>query len=82
MLSESVAKLESPDKRVLRAYRISLQDHLGDIEKANLSKDEDLIALKPAADRDALSRFLRKYWPLMFTVRRALSGQLIKKAFC
>lgn len=60
-------KLESPDRRMLEAHRYALKDVALD-ERTKLEGAEDLVALKPPADKDILSQTLRSHWPFPSTV--------------
>jgi hypothetical protein len=70
MLSKEVMKLESPDKRMLEAHRCALKD-VASGEQTKLVGAEDLVALKPPADQDVVSRTLRSHWPFPSTVSLA-----------
>ncbi|KAM0696050.1 hypothetical protein Q7P36_004533 [Cladosporium allicinum] len=67
MLSRDVMKLESPDKRMLEAHRCALKD-VASGEQTKLVVAEDLVALKPPADQDVVSRTLWSHWPFPSTV--------------
>jgi hypothetical protein len=67
VLSKEVMKLESPDERMSEAHRCALKDVASD-EQAKLVGAEDLVALKPPADQDVVSRTLRNHWPFPSTV--------------
>jgi hypothetical protein len=72
LLSRETMKLESPDKRIATTYRYALQDVESD-ERAKLEEAEDLVVLKPSADRDILSRTLRNHWPFPTLVSASLN---------
>lgn len=67
ILSKEVTKLESPDGRMSAAHQCALKDVASD-ERAKLEGAEDLVALKPPADKDVLSQTLRSHWPFPSTV--------------
>lgn len=67
LLSSEVLKLESPDRRMLEAHRSVLKD-VAQEEREILQGADDLVALKPPADKDVLSRTLRTHWPVSNTV--------------
>lgn len=67
ILSQEAMKLESPDRRMLEAHRYALKDVALD-ERTKLEGAEDLVALKPPADKDILSQTLRSHWPFPSTV--------------
>ena len=67
-------KLESPDKRMLEAHRCALKD-VASGEQTKLVVAEDLVALKPPADQDVVSRTLWSHWPFPSTVSLVRSVQ-------
>lgn len=69
LLSSEVLKLDSPDRRMLGAHRSVLKD-VAQEERDELGGADDLVALKPPADKDVLSRTLRTHWPVSNTVSR------------
>lgn len=71
MLQSQVASLRHPEKRVLDVCRYMILHHFSDgsvFSKIDgkaagfLNDEKDLVALKPAAETDPLSRFLRQHW--------------------
>jgi hypothetical protein len=71
ILSKEVMRLESPDERMSEAHRCALLDVAAG-EQTKLVGAEDLIALKPPADQDVVSRTLRSHWPFPSTVSLVL----------
>lgn len=65
--SKEAMKLESPDERMSEAHRCVLKD-VASGEQIKLVGAEDLVALKPPADQDIVSRTLRSHWPFPSTV--------------
>jgi hypothetical protein len=61
ILSKEVMMLESPDKRMSEVHRCTLKS-LASEERTKLEGAEDLVALKPPADQDVVSRTLRNHW--------------------
>jgi hypothetical protein len=76
ILSKEVMRLESPDERMSEAHRCALLD-VASGEQKKLVGAEDLIALKPPADQDVVSRTLRSHWPFPSTVSLVLGRQHI-----
>ena len=71
VLQSQIARLQHPEKRVLDVCRYMMTHHFSDGsafskldgKAANFLNDEkDLGTLKPAAETDALSKFLRQTW--------------------
>ena len=59
--------MHRPDKRVLETLRHWLlhpEPMLGGRAKRFLDDEGDLVALKSATERDYLSQFLRRHWPV------------------
>jgi hypothetical protein len=72
MLQRDVAMLESPSSRVLAALREWLHgssrapntsSKLDGRDRDMFSNRSDLVAVKPPADTDLMSRLLRNHWP-------------------
>jgi hypothetical protein len=72
MLQRDIAMLESPSPRVLAALREWLHGPSRASNKASkldgrdrdvFSVGSDLVALRPPADTDPLSKLLRNHWP-------------------
>jgi hypothetical protein len=61
ILSKEVLRFESPDERMSEVHRCKLKDLALD-ERTKLEGAEDLVALKPPADQDVVSRTLRNHW--------------------
>jgi hypothetical protein len=61
VLSKEVMSLESPDRRMSEVHRCTLRNLALD-ERTKLEGAEDLVALKPPADQDVVSRTLRNHW--------------------
>ncbi|KAI1200924.1 hypothetical protein F5X97DRAFT_291666 [Nemania serpens] len=65
LLQSQIAQLHRPNKRVLDALRRWFkkpEPMLGGAAKRYLDDEKDLVALKPAAEIDYLSQFLRRHW--------------------
>ncbi|KAI1185408.1 hypothetical protein F5B17DRAFT_32653 [Nemania serpens] len=65
LLQSQIAQLRRPNKRVLDALRRWFkkpEPMLGGAAKRYLDNENDLVALKPAAELDYLSQFLRRHW--------------------
>jgi hypothetical protein len=73
LLSSEVLKLESPDRRMIEAHRSVLKD-VAEKEQKELKDVDDLVALKPPADKDVLSRTLRTHWPVFNTVSQFIKN--------
>jgi plasmid replication initiation protein len=80
MLQRQIAMLETPSARVLTNLRQWLHGRSGtpsnktrlDANDKHMFQDaSDLVALKPAAERDIVSNFLRNHWFLPSKVRLA-----------
>ena len=81
MLQRDIAMLESPSPRVLAALREWLHgpsrasnrsSKLDGRDKDMFSVGSDLVALRPPADTDPLSKLLRNHWPFPSEVRMSL----------
>lgn len=79
MLQRDIAMLESPSPRVLSALREwlhgptripNISSKLDDRDKEIFSVEADLVALRPPADADLLSKLLRDHWPFPAEVIR------------
>ena len=79
MLQRDVAMLESPSPRVLAALREWLHgpsrasnrlSKLDGRDRDMFSVGSDLVAVKPPADADLMSRLLRNHWPFPTEVCR------------
>lgn len=65
LLQSQIAQLRRPNRRVLDALRRWFkkpEPMLGGAAKRYLDDENDLVALKPAAEIDYLSQFLRRHW--------------------
>ncbi|KAI1112021.1 hypothetical protein F5Y14DRAFT_442888 [Nemania sp. NC0429] len=65
LLQSQIAQLRRPNGRVLAALRRWFKQPepmLGGAAKRYLDDENDLVALKPAAEIDYLSQFLRRHW--------------------
>ena len=66
MLQRDIAKLEPPSRRVLTAMRQWLRGSypkLGGRDVMMFDNESDLVALRPPADNDLLTRLFRDHWP-------------------
>lgn len=72
MLQRDIAMLEAPSSRVLAALREWLHgssrapnilSKLDGRDRETFSVGSDLVAVKPPADTDLMSRLLRNHWP-------------------
>jgi hypothetical protein len=70
MLQRDVTSLEAPSPRVIAALREWMRvpsnlplAKLDGRDRDMFSAESDLVALRPPADTDPLSRLLRDHWP-------------------
>ncbi|KAF2242886.1 hypothetical protein BU26DRAFT_534434 [Trematosphaeria pertusa] len=71
VLQSQISNLDRPSSRVLSTFRSFFSKPSTIVSgkaKHMLDDAEDLVALRPPADTDPLSRFLRDYWPFRGTV--------------
>lgn len=81
LLEREIARLKSPDKRVLDALRNHIATgryrKLNGAEGPMFDDESDLVALKPPSDRDVLSRTLRDHWPDCWSVSMTILQEIM-----
>ncbi|KAF2870046.1 hypothetical protein BDV95DRAFT_71906 [Massariosphaeria phaeospora] len=72
LLQSQICNLERPSSRVLATFRSFFNNPsriIAGKAKTVLDDEKDLVALRPPADSDPLSRLLRDHWPFRGTSR-------------